>query len=1385
MCVILILSMLASDISFAVDNIYTSTLAPSLRTKPIESPAKDDKGKPLLMVGAFWKCVIPLLRKTHMPDRMIAFLGGIEEVIFSWAFMDGFIYLMEAIYGPGPEWVRIATRFYWVFGSAYIFKLAHQEAKTGFKFIEGRITPVALEEGDIKSIFRYGFLIRFLYAITSSYLPFSGFLISRLAAETSALSLASIVHGAFNAVSKKDEALLMIGFDASANKSPAPIRISRGELNETITAILRKNNRPLVIIDFDEPELPYAPAISVSEIRTLMRYVENGGEIAFLTDMSKEWFYNRVLSRLCSQLNALQRSDILTDIHLILSHGNEIFAYETGNAAYRRIFFSEDTANKEDMTKEKGMAEILKYLETNLSKSAKFDKVKRGPEVIWSFGGELIKHIKKSDSVKVVAGEPVSGAPGFVWAGFADSEREWDVNKIYLVPLVRGSSGRHEAPLPVGCNAFTLFWTGGEDAKSGKAPGHWEHMNYNINYYEAPRRISYPGRIDPGALLPLEEIDAQAFDAVFDLPYHEGQGTDPIAPRAIKEAKQMVREKIFYDDLKYSTDSTYVSASQGFITQAPHDTTVKLTVIHNSNLADSACLILRDSEKKAGAMLQFSPKTDIPKSIMLALSVFKKKYNIDKTNLSAEIILGSDTETAHRIAAELCYSVEAAGISILKTNILPMRSGGAALVVDSGRIMDVKMPPVPREFSPHDGLPDAWEHEKIEGHEYGEFIPRKDCPEDFIPIIEHVIRTDKNGFMQQTFKNIFGVDLEKEDIENVRIEYLGSGGMKYAFLLKVAIVGGRQFEFSVRTSYPWMSEDDRLNMLNSIGRWRKFGSEASEHVSKFGCETALYFKDDYMIYDVTIISQEYVRGHTLRDIIMDQSLSEKAKIRMTRRAVSAYLKAHEEHGIAIWEPKAANICLVHGTEDKWKIIDLDKLVSGTEYQQKAIRTREEYIEILKSFYGRYPMFNGDLAEESYPEELAPDDQIGKQARIVKKTLSLNKDGSDGVVEVMDPMTKSRLAELNLKRSEINPVSRLKEAVSRMRFRNEAHRLMLEAFTALIEKKAPALYTFNENIRDLRGFYSKENDFIALHENLADDPVALFHELAHLFIDKGKINIIKRTGNNILQVRWYDTLDKVFRPLGAGKILLEESTFNFIRREKKSGAWPRIYWQRNPHYALRVLQRQIFGERDTMLTQKIRDSVIRERNITSKITAEKESLYGRVLKDSFDKYKERYADAPVIIALGTSWIKGYSLYKSAMFPMLKAVRELCAKNGIIFICGKDESLLPEIEAQKFRLPEAKIIVLADKKTVEGRDFMSLKDAFLAGVDNSNLREKSYVRLPEMLALALNLGLGLDVYEKSPNIYTEDKGSFYLFMPNAEPIDWDNTDIGKIYEAQMRA
>ncbi|MBN1354422.1 MAG: ribulose-phosphate 3-epimerase, partial [Candidatus Omnitrophica bacterium] len=219
-------------------------------------------------------------------------------------------------------------------------------------------------------------------------------------------------------------------------------------------------------------------------------------------------------------------------------------------------------------------------------------------------------------------------------------------------------------------------------------------------------------------------------------------------------------------------------------------------------------------------------------------------------------------------------------------------------------------------------------------------------------------------------------------------------------------------------------------------------------------------------------------------------------------------------------------------------------------------------------------------------------QSGKAVKVKKNTLVLNADKSKGEVEVIDARTKEYLDKIELTREDANPVEIVKMAFRKLEFKDDSHKKAILAILGLLENSPPALYVFepSKSVKDLSGFDDVKNNLIAVRKDLANNPLFLFHEICHFLIntrchapEKDRLLypvIAEEDGKTFVKIFKHDREGhNVYR-------IEDIRIFSKTLEAAKKESWPRG-WKNDFHYVLRLLQLEIFSERDRDLTSEIR------------------------------------------------------------------------------------------------------------------------------------------------------------------------------------------------------
>ncbi|HAZ10718.1 MAG TPA: hypothetical protein DCY56_06400 [Candidatus Omnitrophica bacterium] len=142
---------------------------------------------------------------------------------------------------------------------------------------------------------------------------------------------------------------------------------------------------------------------------------------------------------------------------------------------------------------------------------------------------------------------------------------------------------------------------------------------------------------------------------------------------------------------------------------------------------------------------------------------------------------------------------------------------------------------------------------------------------------------------------------------------------------------------------------------------------------------------------------------------------------------------------------------------------------------------------------------------------------------------------------------------------IKALTRLKETA------DGSHKPILEEFLALLQTSPPEFYTYSKLIKNLFGFARSQDNLIALHQALSDNPLAVFHEICEYLAQSKALKLTLKESTLAISIN-----NSPFT------ISLNDEALAIAHKDSTS-----------PHYLLRALQKEIFGKRDIELTEKIR------------------------------------------------------------------------------------------------------------------------------------------------------------------------------------------------------
>ncbi|MGD9015592.1 MAG: helix-hairpin-helix domain-containing protein, partial [Candidatus Omnitrophota bacterium] len=155
------------------------------------------------------------------------------------------------------------------------------------------------------------------------------------------------------------------------------------------------------------------------------------------------------------------------------------------------------------------------------------------------------------------------------------------------------------------------------------------------------------------------------------------------------------------------------------------------------------------------------------------------------------------------------------------------------------------------------------------------------------------------------------------------------------------------------------------------------------------------------------------------------------------------------------------------------------------------------------------------------------------------------------------------------------LSALASQIEAMQDIDQTYKQVVLGAIRLLEHSPPAMSTFTENIDDFLGFAStstpaqpRQPNLIGLHQSLANNPIAKFHELGEYLIKSGAMNLSLQGNDLIITNNTGQEIGRV--------TLTPDYGLKQINKDPS-----------NPHYLLRGLAREVFKTSDIALTQEIK------------------------------------------------------------------------------------------------------------------------------------------------------------------------------------------------------
>ncbi|MBF0217373.1 MAG: hypothetical protein HQL30_10320, partial [Candidatus Omnitrophica bacterium] len=219
----------------------------------IEDPDKPE-AKPLQFIGLIWKFAVPALRAIGVPERAIAFLGGLEELVFSFAMMKGIVYLCD-LAPPGfkvPFSLGITVYLTLAIVSSAVSYAFHAASGELYFFEKERIVSRKIDwKGNkdkklLLGIGVFGFIIRAVYAGLAAWLdPWSGF--SESYTYIVPVLAAVSMHGSFDSVlaySGKVPLLMIGAFGGTKEKRTGSKSLSKRKVMARVIFMADRDREP-------------------------------------------------------------------------------------------------------------------------------------------------------------------------------------------------------------------------------------------------------------------------------------------------------------------------------------------------------------------------------------------------------------------------------------------------------------------------------------------------------------------------------------------------------------------------------------------------------------------------------------------------------------------------------------------------------------------------------------------------------------------------------------------------------------------------------------------------------------------------------------------------------------------------------------------------------------------------------------------------------------------------------------------------------------------------------------------------------------------------------------------------------------------------------------
>jgi len=164
---------------------------------------------------------------------------------------------------------------------------------------------------------------------------------------------------------------------------------------------------------------------------------------------------------------------------------------------------------------------------------------------------------------------------------------------------------------------------------------------------------------------------------------------------------------------------------------------------------------------------------------------------------------------------------------------------------------------------------------------------------------------------------------------------------------------------------------------------------------------------------------------------------------------------------------------------------------------------------------------------------------------------------------------------------------------------------------------------------------------------------------------------------------------------------------------------------------------------------------------------------------------------IVLALETdNWVPDEQ--KAMIQRLVQQVGKLSGAGTVEIVRGSSDELAGKLNEviERDKVPLKNVIVLGSQDTINRKEFDAIRatsdtdidKAFMAAIDGAGLTGDSYIRLLEMITMAVRMAFNQKPISNHPAIEVITKNPrLVVFIPRAEPMDFDA--IKRIYDSQV--